>query len=315
MDNYQATSTDPESSENLRQDKQSHFQTAVNKHTNHLAENCKRFLMEEIEDIKQPVFWRAVIAEFLGTAFLVCFAVGANMNDENAPPNGLLFPCIESGIFITIIIGTLGHISGGHVNPAVSLGFAIVGDISWIRCIFYTLAQMLGAVVGAAVIRTVAPSTMYQTFGVVGPGPGVSDVHAMIMELLITFLLLFGILAAVDKGRKDSIGSVPLHIGLIVSLNMFAAINITGGAMNPCRAFGPAVITGVWTAHWAYWIGPLTGSIIGSVLYDKVFSTRKTDSLSYRCCLRKRDKNDAPSRSPSAEEIPMKNEITDVDAA
>eukprot|EP00106_Octopus_bimaculoides_P019857 XP_014787299.1 PREDICTED: aquaporin AQPAn.G-like [Octopus bimaculoides] len=243
MDNYQATATDSESSENLRQDKHFHLQKAVNKHTNHLAENCKKFLMEEIEDIKQPVFWRAVMAEFLGTAFLVCFAVAAGMSDESSSPNGLLFPCIESGIFITIIIGTLGHISGGHVNPAVSLGFAIVGEISWIRCILYTLSQMLGAIVGAAIIRTVAPSSMYRSFGVVGPGLGVSDVHAMIMELLITFLLLFGILAAVDKGRKDSIGSVPLHIGLIVSLNMFAAagVFITLPGVLGLRAFLLAV--------------------------------------------------------------------------
>ncbi|XP_029641699.1 aquaporin-like isoform X2 [Octopus sinensis] len=281
----------------------------------YIARRWKVFLMRELEDVKQPTFWQAVLAEFLGVALLVCFAVASGMSNENSPPNGLLFACISSGFFIAIIIGSLVHISGAHVNPAVSLAFAIIGDISWIRFIFYSMSQMLGSIAGAAYIRIITPSNMHGNLGVLTPGPGVSDLQAMLVEMLITFLLIFGILAAVDKGRKDSIGSVPLHVGLIVSVNLFAAINITGGAMNPCRAFGPAVITGVWTAHWAYWIGPLTGSIIGSVLYDKVFSTRKTDSLSYRCCLRKRDKNDAPSRSPSAEEIPMKNEITDVDAA
>ncbi|GAB1603452.1 aquaporin-like isoform X1 [Argonauta hians] len=315
MADYQVTEKDSKSSEEnfKKQEELSSTQISYSGRSQNLAENCKRFLMEEIEDIKNPSFWRAVLAEFLGVTFLVCFGVATNISDENAPPNSLLFPCLESGFFIAIIIGTLGHISGGHVNPAVSLGFAIVREISWIRFICYTLAQTLGSIVGAAIIRTIAPSTMHGHFGVTVPGAGVSDVHAMLMELLITSILLFGILAAVDEGRKDSIGSVPLHIGLIVSVNMFAAINISGGAMNPSRAFGPALIAGNWKGHWAYWVGPLTGSIIGSVLYDKVFSTRKADSINYNCCLRTRDKKVDASHC-SAEEMTMKPELNDVDA-
>eukprot|EP00106_Octopus_bimaculoides_P019858 XP_014787300.1 PREDICTED: lens fiber major intrinsic protein-like [Octopus bimaculoides] len=193
---------------------------------NYIARRWKIFLMREIEDVRQPTFWQAAIAEFLGVTLLVCFAVASGMSDKDSPPNGLLFACISSGFFIAIIIGSLVHVSGAHVNPAVSLAFAIIGEISWIRCIFYSLTQILGSVAGAAIIRIVTPSNMHRNFGVLTPGPGVSDLQAMLMEMLITFVLIFGILAAVDKGRKDSIGSVPLHVGLIVSVNLFAAVSI-----------------------------------------------------------------------------------------
>ena len=189
-------------------------------------ETFKVILMAEYEDVRKPAFWRAVIAEFIGVALLVMFAIAASLSDENGKPNDLVFICLESGLFIAVIIGSLVHISGGHVNPAVSLGFAITGDISWIRFVLYTVAHIVGSIAGAAIIRVVAPANMYGNFGVIAPGPGVSDVHAMMMELMITFFLMFSILAAADSGRKDSIGSVPLHIGLAVCVNMFVAVSI-----------------------------------------------------------------------------------------
>lgn len=259
------------------------------------AETCKVILMAEFEDMRKPTFWRAVGAEFLGVALLVMFAIAASMRDENANPNGLVFVCLESGLFIAVIIGNLVHISGGHVNPAVSLGFAITGDISWIRFVFYTIAHIIGSIAGAAIIRVVAPSNMYGAFGVIAPGAQVTDVHAMMMELIITFFLMFSILAAVDGGRKDSIGSVPLHIGLAVCINMFVAINISGAAMNPARAFGPAVISGVWTAQWAYWVGPLGGAAVGALAYDKIFSTRVAKKGLYKFCLRRSSRDGSPT--------------------
>lgn len=270
-------------------------------------ETCKVILMAEYEDVRKPTFWRAILAEFIGVALLVMFAIASGMSDEKAHPNGLVFVCLESGIFIAVIIGNLVHISGGHVNPAVSLGFAIAGDISWIRFILYTVAHIVGSIAGAAIIRVVAPANMYGNFGVIAPGPGVSDVHAMMMELIITFFLMFSILAAVDSGRKDSIGSVPLHVGLAVCVNMFVAINISGAAMNPIRAFGPAVITGDWTSHWAYWIGPLGGAALGALAYDKVFSTRIATKGLYKFCLR-RSSRDADRSSEHLSNTALNND-------
>lgn len=187
-----------------------------------------QFFERELNDLKSLDIWRAVTGEFVGTMLLVILSVGTGLYpSEN---NGSVAPsstsvALEAGLYIGVIITVLGTISGGHVNPAISLGFVLTGGITVVRFILYCIAQTIGGVAGAALILILAPAHIRGTLGVIEPASGVADEQALLCEVIISFFLLFGTFAMIDEGRKDMHGSVPLMIGLIVTVNIFFAVS------------------------------------------------------------------------------------------
>ncbi|XP_064595147.1 aquaporin AQPAe.a-like [Liolophura sinensis] len=224
------------------------------------------------DDLTKFHFWRAVIAEFLGTMFLIVVGVGACFvwHPHHAPTPTHI--ALHSGLYIAFIILATGHISGGLVNPALSIAFAATRRISVVRALLYTIAQCVGSVAGTALLKALVPESIQGDFGTLKLNKLVTEAQGFGIEFIITFVLLFGIFAVTDENRKDVGGSVPLTVGLIVTINIFFGMNYTGGGMNPARQFGPCVFSGKWEHHWIYWLGPISGGLTGALLYKYVFA-------------------------------------------
>lgn len=190
----------------------------------------QRLIAREVNDVKSLDLWRACLAEFLGTGLLVFLSVGAGLSPEGSPPVSSVHIALEAGFFIAAIITTLNTVSGGHVNPAISLGFLFTGHIGFLRFLLYITSQFIGGIAGCALLKALTPENLHQgSFGVISPGQNVTASQAFGAEVVITFLLDFSTFSFVDSGRHDMSGSVPLMIGIIVVLNIFAMVCIYFG--------------------------------------------------------------------------------------
>uniref|UniRef100_A0A672GVN7 Aquaporin 1a (Colton blood group), tandem duplicate 2 n=1 Tax=Salarias fasciatus TaxID=181472 RepID=A0A672GVN7_SALFA len=194
-----------------------------------------------MREVRTMLFWRAVAAEFVGMLLFI-FAGLSTIVGGGQPGTAL-----ELKVSLS-----LGHVSGAHLNPAVTLGLMFSCQISAVRCVCYILAQMVGAVTASVIVNSYKPG---EALGVnqarlnVGVGAG------FIIEFFATLQLVLW-------------GSAPLAIGLSVGLGHFAAISFTGCGINPARSFGPALIQGKMKDHWVYWLAPLCGGMAASLIYD-----------------------------------------------
>lgn len=223
---------------------------------------------------------RAYIAEFLGTFFLCFAAIAAVLSATGAVGGGggLLAIALAPGLALAVALSTFGAISGGHFNPAVTIGMASVGRIGPAAAGVYIVAQLLGAVAAAALCRAFFPPDMLGQTALVGlplPAPWVSAWMIVLGEAVMTFLLMLAMFGAVadDRGRAVKIGA--LAVGFTFSANILALGAVTGAAMNPARSFGPALIAGVWNFHLYYWLGPIIGAVAGAWFYERILLDRK----------------------------------------
>ncbi|KAL5010112.1 hypothetical protein ScPMuIL_012417 [Solemya velum] len=234
-------------------------------------------MKKEIKDLKSLDLYRACLAEFIGTTILVLFAIGAGLHHQGTEQNSSVHISLMVGFYVAVIITAFALVSGAHVNPVITIGFAVQRKISLVRFFFYVLTQSLAGVAGTAILIILTPKSMHGNFGLIKPGLGITDEQALLCELIISFLLMFATAAMLDNRRTD-VQSVPLMVGLTVSVNIFFAWNISGGCMNPARNFGPAIITGDFDKQWIYWVGPLIGGAVGALLYEKVFSVNACET-------------------------------------
>ncbi|XP_053323221.1 aquaporin-4 isoform X2 [Spea bombifrons] len=223
----------------------------------------------------QP-FWKAVSGEFLATLILVLLSCGSTINwstKENPQPEDLVLIALCFGLSIATLVQCFGHISGAHINPAVTVAMLCMRKISLSKSAFYIVAQCLGAIAGAGILYLVTPSDVTGMLGVTKVNKQLSSGHGLLVELIITFQLVFTICASCDAKLNDITGSVALAIGFSVTIGHLFAINYTGASMNPARSFGPAVIMNIWESHWVYWVGPVVGAVIAGTLYEYVYCT------------------------------------------
>jgi len=180
----------------------------------------------------------------------------------------------------------IGHISGCHINPAVTVGQLVAGKIKPIKATLYIIFQCLGAIAGAAILKSLIPEVLLtdtETYGnylgMTTPNDAipVGVAQAFGIELVITFVLVLTVFGACDDLRNDVKGSAPLAIGLSITACHLVAIRFTGSSMNPARTFGPAVIMNIWKEHWVYWIGPCTGGALAGLLYQNAFRAGKIE--------------------------------------
>jgi aquaporin Z len=231
----------------------------------------------------------ATIAEFFGPFALCIAGIGAIISTQMYPvDSGQIVPwggnlvaiALAHGLAIGLMVAALGHISGGHFNPAVSISMLATGEIGLTRAIAYIAAQLLGGVAGAGVLTLVFPAlgplgrnNPGVNLGLPGLGPDVTVSGALIMEAVMTFflvLVIFG--SAVDPRGPKAIA--PLAIGLTISMDILTGGRITGAAMNPARAFGPAIVQQDFTNWWIYWVGPIVGGLIAAFAYKYVWMGR-----------------------------------------
>lgn len=177
---------------------------------------------------------------------------------------------------LATLIWILGHVSGGHFNPAVTIGFFLSCKINPIMSLLYIGAQLSGAIAGSYLLFGLSDESVRGNFNLTCTQIYSETTlgQAFGVETIITFILMFTIFSCVDSRRKDLHGSFPLQIGFAVAIGGMFGGRFTGGSMNPARSFGPAVITGIWTDHWVYWIGPITGSLIAALVYQFALTVR-----------------------------------------
>ncbi|XP_049603547.1 aquaporin-4 [Syngnathus scovelli] len=238
------------------------------------AQPATAVTMSGVEHLKTKEFWRAVGGEFVAMLLFVFLGVGSTIDwtaSKEAKPDRKVLISLCFGLSIATLAQCFGHISGGHINPAVTLAMVVTKKVTIIKGVFYLLAQLIGAVAGGGIVWLVSPSDFRPNLGVTGLGKDVSGGIGLLVELLLTFQLVFTIFASCDPKRTDLGGSAALAIGVSVTIGHLFGIPYTGASMNPARSFGPSVIATNFKDHWVYWVGPFLGAIIAALLYELIF--------------------------------------------
>ncbi|MDW7732345.1 MAG: MIP/aquaporin family protein [Methanolobus sp.] len=212
------------------------------------------------------------IAEFVGTFALVFIAAGSNAVDHLSHGSlGLTGMAIATGITVMVMIYAIGHISGAHINPAVTIAMAATGKIGSEDCLAYIISQVSGACVASIMLMEMFPSAMSSVnLGATSLGANVGPETGILVEAILTFLLVFTIYGVAVDSRSPP-GLAGFAIGAFVLIAILFGGPVTGASMNPARSFGPALIAGYWTDHLVYWIGPIIGGIVAALVYDNVF--------------------------------------------
>jgi aquaporin Z len=211
------------------------------------------------------------LAELIGT-FLLTFIGGAAIINGDS---GLIGIALAHGLTVALVICSLGHISGAHINPAVTIGFLITGKIEAKDALIYILSQLIGAMLAAYSLKVFVPGAMEASLGGQSISPNVSIVAAIFIEFVLTFFLVTAIFgtAVDDRGTFSAVAG--FGIGLVVTVDILAGGPFTGASMNPARSFGPAIISGTWENQIVYWVGPIIGGAIASLFYNSFFMRTK----------------------------------------
>ncbi|CAL0314310.1 unnamed protein product [Lupinus luteus] len=217
---------------------------------------------------------KAYLAEFHATLIFVFAGVGSAIaynevtKDAALDPAGLVAVALAHAFALFVGVSIAANISGGHLNPAVTFGLAIGGNITLLTGLFYWIAQLLGSIV-ASLLLSFVTSKSIPTHGV---APGVNALGGVVFEVIITFGLVYTVYATAVDPKKGSLGTIaPIAIGFVVGANILAAGPFSGGSMNPARSFGPAVVSGNFAENWIYWVGPLIGGGLAGLIYGGIF--------------------------------------------
>jgi MIP family channel proteins len=214
---------------------------------------------------------RPLVAELIGTFFLVFCGVGAAVSELYRPGTvGFLGIAIANGVALAVGITATMAVSGGHLNPAVTIGLWSVGRISPVKATQYVVSQLAGAILAVLAIKFLYPEMAGQIsiYGAPRLGTDVTAVQGILIEAIMTFLLAFAVMGTMMDARAPRIGG--LGVGLIVVCDVLAGGQMTGAAMNPARAFAPMLVGNMWTGVAIYWVGPVLGAIVAMQVYDRL---------------------------------------------
>lgn len=211
--------------------------------------------------------WQEALAEGIGTFILVFAGTGSVI--VNSISNGAVTHLGISFVFgavVAALIYGMGHLSGAHFNPAVTLGFWASGFFPKRRVLPYIVAQALGAIAASALLLISLGSVA--NLGATLPLNG-NWFQSLVLEIVLTFILMFVILGS-GLDRRAHVGFAGLAIGLTVGLEAAFMGPITGASMNPARSLGPAVVAGIWQHHWVYWVAPILGAQLAVAVYRQL---------------------------------------------
>ena len=217
-----------------------------------------------------------LVAEFIGTFTLIFIGAGSICAEQfvhGTGGPGLLGIAVAHGLAIGIMITAMGHISGGHFNPAVTISFWLTKRFSTLETVGYWAAQLAGGTAAAFLLKVIVPEEVWRAVYLGTPvlARDFTTLNGIILEAVLTFFLVLVVFAtAVDeKGAFNKIAG--FGIGLTITMDILMGGPLTGAAMNPARAFGPALAAGHWANHGVYWIGPLAGGFLAGLLYDSLY--------------------------------------------
>lgn len=230
------------------------------------AVGISRRALGERLDFENPSFeWRRLFAELLGTFMLVFVAAGGSL--VNARFGGHAVPAtarvVAPALMVTSVILSMGAVSGAHLNPAVSVAFALRRDFAWRRVPGYIAAQLGGALL--ATLLLVALLGRHGDAGVTTPAPGIGLFTATVWEAVLTAVLV-GVILGTSSGAQNIGWGAAIGVGSFIALAGLIGAPVTGASMNPARSLGPAIVTGHFTAWWVYVVGPLAGALIAAFL-------------------------------------------------
>ena len=220
-------------------------------------------------------------AEFLGTFALVFFGAGAICTERflQGAGGGLLATALASGLAIAVMSIAFSHVSGAHFNPAVTIGFWITKRMSTMEVLGYWIAQMLGGIVAAFCLKAMLPREDAWQPALGGTPDLVRDftrLPAMGLEALITFFLVLIYFATTSEDNIDSRSLSGLAVGLVYTIGILVAAPFTGAALNPARAFGPALASTHWSNQGVYWVGPIAGGCVAGLIYDVLYARKQS---------------------------------------
>jgi len=213
-------------------------------------------------------YLRRGVAEFVGTFALIFVAAGGAAYARS--PVDL---ALANGLVIGVMVSAFGFISGGHFNPAVTMGFFVTRRIAPLLAGWYWLMQFGGAIVAALLLKWLLPGGAISAghLGVPSLGQGVGAGEAVVVEAILTFFLVWVIFATAVDPRGSFAQIAGLAIGFTIAFDVLMAYGISGGAMNPARAFGPQLAGNHWSHFWVWYIGPFAGGVIAAALYELLY--------------------------------------------
>ena len=202
--------------------------------------------------------WRRLFSELLGTFFLVLVAAGGGLLHGQGQIT-LAAAVVAPGLMVLAIILFMGAVSGAHLNPAVSLAFALRGDFPWKRVPGYIIVQLIGATLACLFLYAVFGNI--QHLGATLPGPGYENWQALLMEIVLTLGLVSVILGTASAAQN--VGAIAaLGVGGYIALAGLWSAPVSGTSMNPARSFGPALVSGDFSSYWVYVVGPIAGALL-----------------------------------------------------
>jgi aquaporin Z len=220
------------------------------------------------------------VAEFVGT-FALVFVGAGSIAVAGPGGGGLVGIAFAHGLVIAVMASAVGHISGGHFNPAVTFGFLVTRRIVGSLAVVYWIAQFAGAVAGALLLEWLVPNALTDavSLGVPALGDGMGAGAGMVMEGILTFFLVWVIFATAADPRGTFTAIAGLAIGLTITLDILIGGPLTGAAMNPARAFGPELVSGDWADAWVWYVGPLLGGGLAALAYERLYLRRLSAPL------------------------------------
>ncbi|CAH0727236.1 unnamed protein product, partial [Brenthis ino] len=219
-----------------------------------------------IEDLKDIKILRQIFAEFLGTFLYLSISLLAG----TSLGAGAVATALANGLLVASVIQIIGQVSGGHINPAVTIGVLTCGCMKIMKAILYITAQILGSILGSLVAYAIVDSSSRNALGATIPYSELRAYQILILEFITTFILVAVVLSVVD--RKGLRNIAPIAIGLSITGCQCSAV-LYSGSLNPVRSLGPAVAVNIWTHHWVYWVGPLLGGFLAGLTHKYIFNT------------------------------------------
>jgi aquaporin Z len=214
---------------------------------------------------------RRSLAEAVGTFGLVFIGCGSVVSKYFPDANyGVLGIAVAHAIVLAVMITATMNISGGHLNPAVTIGLLVARRTTARTATAYILAQLVAAVLAVLLIKVLYPAgvTRPVSFGTPAIAGAVSLPQAIGIEAVLTFFLVSAVFGTCVNPDAPKVGG--FGVGLVLLFDIIVGGPLTGAAMNPARAFGPALLSGQWVGHAAYWVGPILGGIIAALLWEHV---------------------------------------------
>jgi aquaporin TIP len=216
---------------------------------------------------------RRGVAEFIGTFTLVFIGCGAILAGLGYQDPSLVGVALAHGLAIAVMVSAVGHISGGHFNPAITLGFLITRRLNPVLAGVYWLAQFSGALVAALLVNWIFPEELVNAgkLGTPQLAGSIASFPGLIVEVILTFFLVWVVFATAADPRGTFKSIAGLAIGLTITLDILMGGPLTGAAMNPARAFGPELVHNDWADAWIWYVGPAVGGVLAAVLYEWLY--------------------------------------------